>query len=70
MGAIEASGLLLDTQTTLQAFVSAFAGIYLILIFASVLMSWIRIPYSRTTAAVQEFLDEVVRPYLDRKSVV
>jgi YggT family protein len=64
MGAIEASGLLLDTQTTLQAFVTAFASIYLILIFATVLMGWIRIPYSRTTAAVQEFLDEVVRPYL------
>jgi uncharacterized protein YggT (Ycf19 family) len=29
-----------------------------------VLMSWIRVPYSRTTAAVQQFLDEVVRPYL------
>ena len=27
-------------------------------------MSWVRIPYSRTFAAVQEFLDEVVRPYI------
>ncbi|MEX0850043.1 MAG: YggT family protein, partial [Gaiellaceae bacterium] len=28
------------------------------------LMSWIRIPYSSTTAAVQQFVDEVVRPYV------
>ncbi len=64
MGAISGSGLLLDTASTLQSFVTVFVSIYVILIFGSVLMSWIRIPYSRTTAAVQQFLDEVVRPYL------
>jgi uncharacterized protein YggT (Ycf19 family) len=47
-----------------QSFVSVFVGIYILLIFVWVLMSWIRVPYSRTTAAVQQFLDEVVRPYL------
>ena len=61
---MEASGPLMNAETTLQSFVSAFVSIYIILIFAQVLMSWVRIPYSRTTAAVQEFLDEVVRPYL------
>jgi uncharacterized protein YggT (Ycf19 family) len=64
MGDFAGSGLLLDTATTAQSFVTAFVTIYVILIFASILMSWIRIPYTRTTAAVQEFLNEVVRPYL------
>ncbi len=40
------------------------SSIYILLIFGWVLLSWIRIPYSRTIAAVQEFLDEVVRPYI------
>jgi uncharacterized protein YggT (Ycf19 family) len=64
MSAIEGSGLLLDTASTLQSFATAFVSIYVLLIFVWVLMGWIRIPYSRMTAAVQEFLDEVVRPYL------
>jgi YggT family protein len=57
-------GLVLDTASTLQSFVWAFASIYILLIFGWVLLSWVRIPYSRTFAAVQEFLDDVVRPYL------
>jgi uncharacterized protein YggT (Ycf19 family) len=64
MGAIAGSRLLLDVGTTLQSFVNVFVSIYVLMIFAVVLLSWIRLPYSRTSAAVQEFLDEVVRPYL------
>ncbi|OFW74221.1 MAG: hypothetical protein A2Y55_09710 [Actinobacteria bacterium RBG_16_68_12] len=43
---------------------SVFVGIYILLIFAWVILSWIQLPYSRTAAAVQQFLDEVCRPYL------
>jgi YggT family protein len=64
MVAIAGPGLLADTASTLQAFVNAFVAIYVLLIFIWVLLSWIRLPYSRTAAAVQEFLAEVVRPYL------
>jgi len=64
MGVLATQGVLFDTASSLQAFVNVFVGIYVLLIFAWVLLSWIRLPYSRTTAAVQEFLDEVVRPYL------
>ena len=64
MDALATSGVLLDTASSVQSFVSVFVGIYILLIFVWVLMSWIRVPYSRTTAAVQQFLDEVVRPYL------
>ena len=64
MGVSAPLGLLLDTASQLQSFVGVFVGIYILLIFAWVLLSWIRLPYSTTTAAVQKFLDEVVRPYL------
>ena len=64
MGALASLAVLLDTASSLQNFVSVFVGIYVLLIFAYVLLSWIRLPYSRTTAAVQQFLDEVCRPYL------
>jgi YggT family protein len=56
--------VLLDTAASVQAFVNVFVGIYILLIFVWVLLSWVRLPYSRTTAAVQEFLNEVVRPYV------
>jgi YggT family protein len=58
------TGVLLDTAMSLQAFVNVFVGIYILLILVWVILSWVRLPYSRTTAAVQQFLDEVVRPYV------
>jgi YggT family protein len=64
MAPLASSGLLLDTASSIQNFVNVFVGIYILLIFVWVLLSWIRVPYSRTTAAVQEFLDDVIRPYL------
>ena len=64
MGAFASVAVLLDTASSLQSFVSIFVGIYILLIFAWVILSWIQLPYSRTAAAVQQFLDEVCRPYL------
>ena len=64
MGVLATNRVLLDAASSLQAFVSVFAGIYVLLILAWVVLSWVRLPYSRTTAAVQEFLDDVVRPYV------
>jgi len=56
--------VLADTASSLQSFVSVFVGIYVLLIFAYVLLSWILLPYSGVAATVQRFLDEVCRPYL------
>lgn len=64
MGVFAPLALLLDTASSLQQFVSVFVAIYVLLIFIWVLLSWIRVPYSRTFSAVQQFLDEVVSPYL------
>jgi YggT family protein len=64
MGVFAANAVLADTASSLQAFVRVFAAIYVLLILVWVLFSWIRIPYSRTSAFVQESVDEVVRPYV------
>jgi uncharacterized protein YggT (Ycf19 family) len=65
MGVHATLGLLADLKTSLQSFVRVFVWIYVLLIFAYVLLSWIQLPYSGTAAAVQRFLDEVCRPYLN-----
>ena len=64
MGVLATNRLLSDAASSVQAFVSVFAGIYVLLILVWVVLSWVRLPYSRTTQAVQEFLDDVVRPYV------
>ena len=64
MGAFASVALLFDTASSLQQFVRVFVWIYILLIFAWVILSWIQLPYSRTAAGVQQFLDEVCRPYL------
>ncbi len=63
MGAADAAfGLLADSVSTAQNFVDVFIGVYTLLIFAYVLTSWIRMPYSLNR--VQRFLYDVCEPYL------
>jgi uncharacterized protein YggT (Ycf19 family) len=57
--------VLADAASSLQGFVSVFAGIYILLIIVYILMSWFDMPYSRTAAGVQQFLNDVCRPYLN-----
>ena len=64
MGALASFGVLLDTASSVEQFVRVFVGIYILLILIWVLLSWVRIPYSRTFATVEKFLNEVVTPYL------
>jgi YggT family protein len=54
--------LLADVVSAAQSFVSVFVGVYVLLIFAYVLTSWVRLPYS--LAPVQRFLYDVCEPYL------
>ena len=65
MGVFATFGVLADLASALQSFVRVFVWIYVLLIFAYVILSWIQVPYSGTMAAVQRFLDEVCRPYLN-----
>ena len=63
MGApIATFGLLADTVSTAQDFVAVFFYVYILLIFAYVLTSWIRLPYSLNW--LQRFLYDVCEPYL------
>ena len=61
---VSASLVLADAAASLQSFVRVFVGIYVLLILAYIILSWVRLPYSRTTQRVQQFLDDVVSPYL------
>jgi YggT family protein len=57
-------GLLADADSTVQSFVEVFVGVYVLLIFAFVLTSWIRMPYSLWLSRIQRFLYDVCEPYL------
>ena len=63
MGAAAATfGLLLDWVSRVQTFVTVFIIVYSLLIFAYVITSWIRLPYSLNK--FQRFLYDVCEPYL------
>jgi YggT family protein len=65
MGAVATSlNLLGDWVNSVDQFVNVFIGIYTILIFAYVLMSWIRLPYSPWLNRIHRFLEDVCGPYL------
>lgn len=65
MGAGRAASILLaDWVSSAQNFVQVFVWVYILLIFAYVLMSWVRLPYSLWLNRIQRFLYDVVEPYL------
>ena len=65
MGAADAIAfVLLDVVSSIQSFVSVFIAVYILLIFAYIITSWIRLPYSPTLNRIQRFLYDVCEPYL------
>lgn len=65
MGAAATSiNLLGDAVTSVGQFVSVFIWVYTILIFAYVLTSWVRLPYSPWLNRIQRFLYDICEPYL------
>ena len=63
MGAAVASvRLLANAASTAATFVHVFVLVYILLIFAYVLTSWVRMPYSLNW--LQRFLYDVCEPYL------
>lgn len=63
MGEITAAAVVLaDLALSLQRFVRVFFDVYILLILAYVLTSWIQLPYS--LSRVQRFLDDVCGPFL------
>jgi YggT family protein len=63
MGA-DAAGLALlaDWVTSVERFVTVFIYVYVLIIFAYIITSWIRMPYSLNR--IQRFLYDVCEPYL------
>jgi YggT family protein len=65
VGAVSAASILVaDWVSSAQNFVQVFIWVYVLLIFAYVLMSWVRLPYSLWLSRIQRFLYDVVEPYL------
>jgi YggT family protein len=64
MGGFADSSLLFDAITQVERFVSVFIDVYILMIFAYILTSWIRLPYSPWLNRVQRFLYDVSEPYL------
>jgi YggT family protein len=54
--------VLADTASSVQRFVKVFFDVYILLILAYVLTSWIRMPYA--LHRVQRFLDDICEPYI------
>jgi uncharacterized protein YggT (Ycf19 family) len=65
MGARVATPVVLfDAISSIESFVTVFIYVYMLLIFAFILTSWIRLPYSPWLNRIQRFLYDVCDPYL------
>jgi YggT family protein len=56
--------LLADAIDSVERFVSVFIYVYILLIFAYIITSWIRLPYSPWLNRIQRFLYDVCEPWL------
>jgi uncharacterized protein YggT (Ycf19 family) len=56
--------VLADVVSSAQNFIWVFATIYTLVLFAYVITSWLRLPYSPTLNRIQRFLYDVSEPYL------
>jgi YggT family protein len=54
------------TRADVANYVNALLTVYIVLIFANILISWLpRIPYNRPLRAVLDFVTETTNPYLN-----
>jgi YggT family protein len=56
--------LLGDAISSAETFINVFIGLYWLVIFVYILVSWLRLPYSPTLNRIQRFLYDVCEPYL------
>jgi YggT family protein len=64
MGAYATIALLADAASSAKNFVDVFVTVYILLILAYIITSWIRLPYSPWLNRIQRFLYDVCEPYL------
>jgi uncharacterized protein YggT (Ycf19 family) len=56
MGGFAVLALLFDAVSKTKSFVDVFIFVYTLIIFAYILMSWVRLPYSPWLNLIQRFL--------------
>jgi YggT family protein len=56
--------LLADAVSSAETFINVFIILYGLVIFAYIITSWLRLPYSTTLNRIQRFLYDVCEPYL------
>src|SRR5690349_23052533 len=56
--------LMVDAISSIQNFVNVFISVYVLIIIAYILLSWVRLPYSPWLNRIQRFLYDVSEPYL------
>ena len=56
--------LLADAASAANQFLDVFIYVYVLLIFAYVLTSWVRLPFNVWVRRISEFLRDVCEPYL------
>ena len=56
--------VLADAASRATTFVTVFIWVYILLIFAYILTSWVRLPYSPWVRRISDFLRDVCEPYL------
>jgi YggT family protein len=56
--------VLADAISRIGDFVSVFIYVYILIIFAYIITSWIKLPYSIWLNRIQRFLYDVCEPYL------
>jgi YggT family protein len=56
--------VLADAISSIQNFVHVFILVYVLVLFAYILLSWVRLPYSPWLNRLQRFLFDVSEPYL------
>jgi YggT family protein len=65
VGAVHADVLLLaDVRSSIGRFVEVFIDVYILLIVAYIIFSYLRIGYGSPLARVQQFLRDTCEPYL------
>jgi YggT family protein len=57
-------GLIADTASAANQLIDVFLLVYMLLIFAYVLTSWVRLPYNIWVRRIADFLRDVCEPYL------
>ena len=62
--AIGHSAVPADAIGSIETFITVFVSVYVLLIFAYILSSWVKLPYSPWLNRIQRFLYDVCEPYL------